>query len=135
MNFIKIKRLLFITEYYQESKNSNLQNEKKIVSHISGKVLIFRIYIYAPKTQQQKTTQKMGTNLNKHLSKEDTNGQSTHGKISFFFKYILSIMLLQLSHFPPFIPLCPAYPLPPTFPPPLVHVHGHTWKDFNITSR
>ena len=26
-------------------------------------------------------------------------------------------MLLQLSHFPPFIPLYPAYPLPPTFLP------------------
>ena len=26
-------------------------------------------------------------------------------------------MLLQLSHFSPFIPLCPAHPLPPTFPP------------------
>ena len=26
-------------------------------------------------------------------------------------------MLLQLSHFPPFTPLCPAHPLNPTFPP------------------
>ena len=26
-------------------------------------------------------------------------------------------MLLQLSHFPPFIPFCPAHHLPPTFPP------------------
>ena len=26
-------------------------------------------------------------------------------------------MLLQLSHFPSFMPLCPANPLPPTFPP------------------
>ena len=26
-------------------------------------------------------------------------------------------MLLQLSHFPPFVPLCPAHPLPPTFLP------------------
>ena len=26
-------------------------------------------------------------------------------------------MLLQLSHFPPFIPLCTAHPLPHTFPP------------------
>ena len=34
----------------------------------------------------------------------------------FIFKYILLIMLLQLSHFPPFIPLCTAQPLPPAFP-------------------
>ena len=40
-----------------------------------------------------------------------------------FLKYILLIMLLQLSHFSPFTPLCPAYHLPPTFPP-LVHVRG-----------
>ena len=26
-------------------------------------------------------------------------------------------MLLQLSHFPPFTPLYPAHPFPPTFPP------------------
>ena len=32
-------------------------------------------------------------------------------------------MLLLLSHFPPFTPLRPAHPLPPTFPP-IVHVHG-----------
>ena len=30
--------------------------------------------------------------------------------------YILLIMLLQLSHFPPFIPFCPAHLLPPAFP-------------------
>ena len=35
---------------------------------------------------------------------------------NFFFKKIyLLIMLLQLSHSPP-TPLCPAHPLPPTFP-------------------
>ena len=34
-----------------------------------------------------------------------------------FFKCILLIMLSQLSHFPPFIPLCPAHPLPLAFPP------------------
>ena len=34
-----------------------------------------------------------------------------------FFKYILLIMLLQLSHFPLFIPLHPSHPLLPTFPP------------------
>ena len=44
-----------------------------------------------------------------------------NGNISFFFlflKYILLIMLLQLSHClpPSFIPLCPAHPLPPVFP-------------------
>ena len=33
-----------------------------------------------------------------------------------FLKYILLIMLLQLFHFPLFIPLLPAHPLPPTFP-------------------
>ena len=33
-----------------------------------------------------------------------------------FFKYILLIMLLQLSHVPPFTLLHPAHPLPPTFP-------------------
>ena len=32
-----------------------------------------------------------------------------------FIKNTLLIMLLQLSHFPPFIPLHPAYPLTPTF--------------------
>ena len=41
----------------------------------------------------------------------------------FIFNYILLIVLLQLSHFPCFIPLHPAQPLPPTFPP-LVHIHG-----------
>ena len=35
---------------------------------------------------------------------------------SFLKIYILLIMLLQLSHFPPFIPLCPAHTLPPAFP-------------------
>ena len=40
-----------------------------------------------------------------------------------FLKYILLIMPLQLSHFPSFIPLCSAHPLPLTFPP-LVHIHG-----------
>ena len=34
-----------------------------------------------------------------------------------FLKYILLIILLQLSHFPPFAPLHPAHTLPPTFPP------------------
>ena len=34
-----------------------------------------------------------------------------------FFKYILLIRLLQLSHFPLFIPLHPSHPLLPTFPP------------------
>ena len=33
-----------------------------------------------------------------------------------FFKYILLIMLLQLSHFPLFIPLRPMHILPPVFP-------------------
>ena len=33
-----------------------------------------------------------------------------------FSKYILLIMLLQLSYFLPFTPILPAYPLPPTFP-------------------
>ena len=42
---------------------------------------------------------------------------------SLFLKYVLLIMLLQLSHFPSFILLCPAHPLPPKFPA-LVHVHG-----------
>ena len=32
-------------------------------------------------------------------------------------------MLLQLSHFPPFIPLCPALPLPPAFP----HLGSGPW--------
>ena len=36
---------------------------------------------------------------------------------SFFFLIYLLIMLLQLSHPPPFIPLCPAHPLPPAFSP------------------
>lgn len=40
-----------------------------------------------------------------------------------FLKYILLIMLSQLSHFPLFIPFHPAYFLPPTFSF-LVHVHG-----------
>ena len=40
----------------------------------------------------------------------------------FIFKYILLIMLLQLSHFPPFIPLYPAHSHPHS--PPLVHIHG-----------
>ena len=35
----------------------------------------------------------------------------------YFFKCILLIMLLQLSHSPLFIPLHPAHPLPPAFPP------------------
>ena len=35
----------------------------------------------------------------------------------FLKKHILFIMLLQLSHFPPFIPLHPAHSLPPSFPP------------------
>ena len=39
-------------------------------------------------------------------------------KSRFFFKKIyLLIMLLQLSHSPPFSPLHPAHSLPPTFPP------------------
>ena len=37
--------------------------------------------------------------------------------IYLFFKNILLIMLLQLSHFRPFTQLHPAHPLPPTFPP------------------
>ena len=34
-----------------------------------------------------------------------------------FKKYILLIMLLQLSYFRPITPLCPEHPLPPTFSP------------------
>ena len=34
-----------------------------------------------------------------------------------FKKYILLILLLQLSHFSHFIPVCLAHPLPPAFPP------------------
>ena len=34
----------------------------------------------------------------------------------YFLRYTLLIMLLQLSHFTPFIPFCPAHCLPPTFP-------------------
>ena len=41
---------------------------------------------------------------------------STQNHISFFLIYLL-IMLLQLSHFHPFIQLHPAHPLPHTFPP------------------
>ena len=41
----------------------------------------------------------------------------------FFKKYILLIMLLRLSHFPPFIPLHPAYLLPPAFP----HLSSSPW--------
>ena len=37
----------------------------------------------------------------------------------FLFKYILLVMLLQLSHFPLIIPLCPAPHLPPSVPHPL----------------
>ena len=43
----------------------------------------------------------------------------------FFFKYILLIMLLQLSpFFLPFIPLLPAPPPSTSIPPTLDHVHG-----------
>ena len=42
-----------------------------------------------------------------------------------FFKYILLIMLLQMSQFYlTFIPLCPLPLYPPAFLPTLVHVHG-----------
>ena len=37
--------------------------------------------------------------------------------VFFFKKYILSIMLLQFSHFPPFTPLHPAHAFPLTFSP------------------
>ena len=42
-------------------------------------------------------------------------------------------MLLQLSHFPPDIPLQPAHTLPPTSPPALYFVSvGHTYKFFGF---
>ena len=44
-------------------------------------------------------------------------------KVFFYSLIYLLIMLLQLSHFPPFTPVRPANTLPPTFPP-IVHVHG-----------
>ena len=37
--------------------------------------------------------------------------------LNLFVKYILLVMLLQLSHFPPLIPLHPELPLPPAFLP------------------
>ena len=51
--------------------------------------------------------------------------------LDFFKKYILLIMLLQLSHFPAFIPLCPAHSLPPTFLPKFMSM-GHTHKIFGF---
>ena len=45
-------------------------------------------------------------------------------------------MLLQLSHFPPFIPLCPVPPLRPKFPTPPPHQFmfmGHTYKFFGLS--
>ena len=42
---------------------------------------------------------------------------------SFYFKYILLIMLVQLSHFFPFIPLCHAPPIPPALP----HLSSCPW--------
>ena len=50
--------------------------------------------------------------------------------LSFSFKYFLLIMLLQFSQFFPFILPPPCTPNPPAFPPPLVHVHGCTYKFF-----
>ena len=50
----------------------------------------------------------------------------------YFLKYILLVMLLQLSHFfLPFIPLHPAPPIPPAFLN-LVHAMGHTYKFFGF---
>ena len=43
--------------------------------------------------------------------------ESKDSNLCFLKKYILLIILLQLSHFPPFTPFHPAKPLPPTFPP------------------
>ena len=63
--------------------------------------------------------------------------RSTHVVVyisSLFFlkKYFVLIMLLQLSHFSPFIPLCPAHP-PPTCIPPLQFMSmGHTYKLFGF---
>ena len=41
-------------------------------------------------------------------------------------------MLLQLSHFPSFIPLCPAHPLPPAFPSLQLMSMGRTCKFFGF---
>ena len=53
-----------------------------------------------------------------------------------FLKIYLLIMLLQLSHFPPFTPLHHAHPLPPTFLPyssyyKFIHI-SHTYKFFGF---
>ena len=51
-----------------------------------------------------------------------------------FFKCILLIMLLQVSHFfLPFIPVHPSSPLPPAFPPLVFMSMGHTYKFFGFS--
>ena len=54
-----------------------------------------------------------------------------HGLLTFI-TYIFFIILLQLSHFPPFIPLHPAPLLPPAFPPLQFMSMGHTCKFFEF---
>ena len=48
----------------------------------------------------------------------------SYGFLYFFFKYILLIMLLQLSHFFSPLSLSALHPTPINIPPALVHVHG-----------
>ena len=63
----------------------------------------------------------MKENCSNLVNEIELRGQKlTHTCMAYwFFKYILLIMILQLSHFfLPFIPLYPASPLPPAFPTP-----------------
>ena len=57
-------------------------------------------------------------NAFKIFSKSSLYGINPHSyHIITFLEIYLLIMLLQLSHFPPFTPLHPAHHLPPTLPP------------------
>ena len=61
-----------------------------------------------------------------------------HFKLDFSFKYILLIMLLELSYSPHFIPLHPAHPVLPTFPLPPAPASwfmsmGHTYRFFGFS--
>ena len=44
--------------------------------------------------------------------------------IQFLFKIYFIDYAITVVPLPPFILICPAHPLPPKFPPALVHVHG-----------
>ena len=69
----------YVKGHYQESKKTTTEWEKIFSNHVSGKDLVLRIYKELLQLNN-KNNVKVGTGLDYHLSKEDTEMAHKHMK-------------------------------------------------------